>query len=159
MAVKEARSRHLNVLKASNKPNASFLVAKAENLCWTTFWTKCLSFWAMRTKRSARSQCYLLLAQCKLSFRTNELKNLNFSERDPEIVKKVADPLYNLLQHHSKQSIYIQKRAIVTCSRIYPQTLLWTNQRRNDREAEKYWKMFEILKVRILGMIQSPNEG
>lgn len=108
MAVKEARSRHLNVLKASNKQNASFLVAKAESLCWTTFWTKCLSFWAMRTKRSARSQCYLLLAQCKLSFRTNELKFLILVNVILKLLKKLLI-LYTICSNIIPNSQFISK--------------------------------------------------
>lgn len=71
----------------------------------------------------------------------------------------MIEPLSHIIHPNSQQPIYVQKRAIVTCTRIYPHTLVWSNQRRNDRDAEKNWRMVEQLKTRIIGLVESPNEG
>ena len=52
-----------------------------------------------------------------------------------------------------------KKQVIAACTRLYPHVLAWANQRKHDKDAEKCWKKFAVLKTRILSMIDSSNEG
>ncbi|KAI6186995.1 Symplekin [Aphelenchoides besseyi] len=80
-------------------------------------------------------------------------------EQDPEIVNKVVNIFNWILQHDSKQSIFIKKCVVIACTQVYSTVLAWANQRRNDTKAGQCWKAFAVLKNSIMSLFDSKNEG
>uniref|UniRef100_A0A1I8BMH1 DUF3453 domain-containing protein n=1 Tax=Meloidogyne hapla TaxID=6305 RepID=A0A1I8BMH1_MELHA len=56
--------------------------------------------------------------------------------------------------------VIIQKKAINTCTQLYPVLLRWASQRRStDDEAKNCWETFSMLKNKIMQTVDSENEG
>ncbi|KAI6213950.1 hypothetical protein M3Y94_00211900 [Aphelenchoides besseyi] len=80
-------------------------------------------------------------------------------EQDPEIVNKVVNTFNWILQHDSKQSVFIKKCVVIACTQVYSTVLAWANQRRNDTKAGQCWKAFAVLKNSVMSLFDSKNEG
>ncbi|CAD5230284.1 unnamed protein product [Bursaphelenchus xylophilus] len=79
--------------------------------------------------------------------------------KDPDVLKKAIQNLTFILDENTPYNPQIQKRAIATCTNIYPNILKWAYERKNDPEATKSWQLFAKLKARVLSFLDSPNEG
>lgn len=81
-----------------------------------------------------------------------------FSKKDPEVMKRAIDTLSWPLSE-SSVGVNVQKKAINTCTQLYPVVLKWAAQKKTDREVEACWLKFCNLKGRIMQTLDSNNEG
>nr|CAD2201950.1 unnamed protein product [Meloidogyne enterolobii] len=88
---------------------------------------------------------------------------INFIEKackkDPEVFKRAIATLSWALTDQSG-GVIIQKKAINTCTQLYPVLLRWASQKRStDDEAKNCWETFSMLKNKIMQTVDSENEG
>uniref|UniRef100_A0A915M425 Symplekin/Pta1 N-terminal domain-containing protein n=1 Tax=Meloidogyne javanica TaxID=6303 RepID=A0A915M425_MELJA len=78
---------------------------------------------------------------------------------DPEVFKRAIATLSWALTDQSG-GVIIQKKAINTCTQLYPVLLRWASQKRStDDEAKNCWETFSMLKNKIMQTVDSENEG
>nr|CAD2167592.1 unnamed protein product [Meloidogyne enterolobii] len=80
-------------------------------------------------------------------------------KKDPEVFKRAIATLSWALTDQSG-GVIIQKKAINTCTQLYPVLLRWASQKRStDDEAKNCWETFSMLKNKIMQTVDSENEG
>ena len=77
---------------------------------------------------------------------------------DPTIITKIARPFHQCLINLSDSS-EVHKKIIIIVTQLYPIVLQWVASRKNDSEVEGICEGLNILKERIMQMVDSKNEG